>query len=64
MTLMWENISPCVLKEKGEDIYIKKLLAMADELKSEEQIDNQHLQISINYGRGNEFFGPLKAFKL
>lgn len=60
MSLMWEKISPCVLKDKGENIYIRKLVARADEHKSEEQIDKQHLQISINYGRGKEFFGQLR----
>lgn len=60
MSLMGEKISPCVLKDKGEDSYIRKLVARVDKHKSEKQLDKQHLQISINYGRGKEVFGQLR----
>jgi len=59
MSLMREKVSPWFLTDKGDDIHIRKLVAMADENKSEEQIDKQHLQISINYGGGKEVLGQL-----
>lgn len=57
---MSEKISPYVLKDKKDDIYIRKLVVRSDEHKTEEQIDKQSLEMSIHYGRGTEVFRQLR----
>lgn len=63
MSSMWEKLFLHVLRDKGDDPYIRKLVARTDKHKSKEQIDKDHLQISINYGRTKKFLDNSAGYK-